>query len=204
MKINKISNSYSLFGLVKLMIRVLITKVRYPGQRIIRSGFELRGRKMIKFGKGLTAGKGCRIEAFVADGHKGYKIYFGDRIQLNDYVHISAVESVSIGDDTLVASHVYISDNSHGNYRGYDNDSLPGQPPVKRAYFSAPVSIGKCVWIGEGVIIMPGAKIGDGAILGAHSVVKGEIPGNTIAVGSPAKVVKRWNESKGHWEKVQK
>lgn len=203
MKSNNISNSYSLVGLVKLLIRVLITKVRYPGQRIIRSGFEVRGRKMIKFGKGLTTGKGCRIEAFVADGNKKSKIFIGDRIQLNDYVHISAVESVSVGDDTLVASHVYISDNSHGSYAGDNNDSLPEEPPVKRAYFSAPVSIGKCVWIGEGVIIMPGSNIGDGAILGAHSVVKGVIPGNSIAVGSPARVVKKWNENKGHWEKVK-
>jgi len=158
---------------------------------------------MIKFGKGLTTGKGCRIEAFVVDGNKKSKIFIGDRIQLNDYVHISAVESVSVGDDTLVASHVYISDNSHGSYAGDNNDSLPEEPPVKRAYFSAPVSIGKCVWIGEGVIIMPGSNIGDGAILGAHSVVKGVIPGNSIAVGSPARVVKKWNENKGHWEKVK-
>lgn len=157
---------------------------------------------MIDWGKKLTTGVGCRIEAFIADEDSNSKIHFGDRIQLNDYVHISSVKSVTIGDDVLIASHVYISDNSHGSYRGDKNDTSPLIIPTKRPYYTAPVKIGNRVWIGEGVIIMPGVTIGNGSIIGAHSIVNKDIPGNTIAVGSPAKAIKHWNEITQKWEKA--
>lgn len=156
---------------------------------------------MIDWGKKLTTGVGCRIEAFIADGNSNSKIHFGDRIQLNDYVHISSVKSVTIGDDVLIASHVYISDNSHGSYKGDKNDTSPLIIPTKRPYYTAPVKIGNRVWIGEGVIIMPGVTIGDGSIIGAHSIVNKDVPENTIAAGSPAKVIKHWNEITQKWEK---
>lgn len=50
------------------------------------------------------------------DRHK--RIIFGNNIQMNDYVHISAIEKVEIGSNVLMASHIYISDNSHGFYEG--------------------------------------------------------------------------------------
>lgn len=174
----------------------------YGHQRIIRSPFVLRGRRMISFGKELTTGVGCRIEAFIADENKSVKLRLGNRIQMNDYVHISAIYSIDIGDDVLIASHVFISDSSHGSYNGDDNDSNPIVPPIKRYYPVASVIIGNRVWIGEGVIIMPGTFIGQGSIIGAHSVVKGTIPDNCIAVGTPIRIIKRFNPITGKWEKT--
>ena len=101
-----------------------------------------------------------------------------------------------------MASHVYISDNSHGSYSGDENDTDPTIPPIKRSYYVAPVKIGNRVWLGEGVIVMPGVTIGDGAIIGAHSVVNKSIPSNCIAVGAPAKIVKQWNNTTNRWEKI--
>jgi putative lipopolysaccharide biosynthesis O-acetyl transferase wbbJ len=200
--INKISNRYTFWDKINLVYLFVLTKIKYPGQRIIRRPFTIRGGKMIDWGKKLTTGVGCRIEAFIADEDSNSKIHFGDRIQLNDYVHISSVKSVTIGDDVLIASHVYISDNSHGSYRGDKNDTSPLIIPTKRPYYTAPVKIGNRVWIGEGVIIMPGVTIGNGSIIGAHSIVNKDIPGNTIAVGSPAKAIKHWNEITQKWEKA--
>lgn len=57
------------------------------------------------------------------------------------------------------------------------------------------------MWIGEGVIIMPGVTIGDGSIIGAHSIVNKDVPENTIAAGSPAKIIKHWNDITQKWEK---
>ncbi len=201
MIIESVCNKYSVWDIIKLMYFLVITKLIYPRQRIIRRPFTIRGGKMIDWGKKLTTGVGCRIEAFIADGNSNSKIHFGDRIQLNDYVHISSVKSVTIGDDVLIASHVYISDNSHGSYKGDKNDTSPLIIPTKRPYYTAPVKIGNRVWIGEGVIIMPGVTIGNGSIIGAHSIINKDIPGNTIAVGSPAKVIKHWNEITQKWEK---
>lgn len=201
MIIESVCNKYSVWDIIKLMYFLVITKLIYPRQRIIRRPFTIRGGKMIDWGKKLTTGVGCRIEAFIADGNSNSKIHFGDSIQLNDYVHISSVKSVTIGDDVLIASHVYISDNSHGSYKGDKNDTSPLIIPTKRPYYTAPVKIGNRVWIGEGVIIMPGVTIGDGSIIGAHSIVNKDVPENTIAAGSPAKVIKHWNEITQKWEK---
>lgn len=202
MIIKSVQNNYSFIELFNLIYRLIVTKLKFHNQRLIRSGFICRGSRMIAFGEKLTTGVGCRLEAFIADGNKSTKIYLGNRIQFNDYVHISAIKSVTIGDDVLMASHVYISDNSHGAYKGDANDTSPDIPPIKRPYYVTPVKIGNRVWLGEGVIVMPGVEIGDGAIIGAHSIVNKNIPANTIAVGSPAKVIKRWDDNKKRWKNI--
>ncbi len=204
MIVKKIANSYSLLNIIGLIFTVLKTKIIWPKARIIRAGFNMRGRKYIDLGENLTTGIGCRIEAFKAENCElniSKKIIFNKSIQINDYVHISAIERVEIGSETLIASHVYISDNSHGSYKGDENDTSPEISPVNRPYFTSPVSIGKKVWIGEGVIVMPGVTIGDGAVIGAHSVVNKDVPSQTIAVGAPIKLTKKWNEDKQIWEK---
>lgn len=150
----------------------------------------------------MTTGYGCRIEAYIANGNKKKKIWFGKRVQLNDYVHISSIEEIKIGDDVLMASNIYISDNSHGCYKGGEKDTSPEIEPIVRPYYVAPVLIENRVWIGEGTIIMPGVTIGEGAIIGAHSVVTKSIPSNTIAVGSPAKPIKYYNPLAKRWERV--
>lgn len=112
------------------------------------------------------------------------------------------MERVEIGDGCLLASHIYISDNSHGCYKGFDRDSAPDIAPDHREYIAAPVHIGKNVWIGEGVIVLPGVTIGDGCVIGAHSVVNKDIPADCIAVGSPARVIKRYSFTNRCWEKI--
>lgn len=191
-----IKNSYSIFGYLELAVFVLRSKLISYKARIIRFPIEIRGRKNIDFGDKLTTGKGCRLEAFSQDSSK--KIVFGKNVQINDYVHISAMRKVTIGDNVLMASHIYISDNSHGLYKG-EGQTSPNIPPIKRMYYIAPVSIGKNVWIGEGVVIMPGVKIGDGSIIGANATVTKDIPSYSIAVGQPAKVIKQYNFTKGLW-----
>lgn len=75
-------------------------------------------------------------------------------------------------------------------------------PPKEREYRSSPVKIGKNVWLGEGVIVMPGVEIGDGCVIGAHSIVNKSIPANCIAVGAPAKVVKVYSFEEKCWKRI--
>ena len=147
----------------------------------------------MRFGQGFTTGYGCRFEMF--DSDRSVTLSIGENCKLGDYVHITASKSVTIGDDCLFASHIFISDTNHGD--GTDN---PLTPPDSRVLSTKPVSIGKCVWLGEGVAVLPGAKIGDGCIIGAHAVVKGDIPAYTVAVGAPAKPVKKYNFDTINWE----
>lgn len=194
-------NSYSIFKFFAIASYILRTKLISPKSRIIRFPIDLRGKRMIDFGKKLTTGKYCRIEA-INTGKAHKKIIFGKNVQINDFVHICALEKVVICDNVLIASHVYISDNSHGIYNGKNHDSNPLTPPIEREYFISPVCIGDNTWIGEGVIIMPGVNIGKGCIIGAHSIVKTNIQDYSIAVGSPAKIVKRYSFDDGCWKKT--
>jgi len=115
-----------------------------------------------------------------------------------------AGERVSIGDNCLMASKIYISDINHGVYSGISDHSSPEVPPDKRKIHIKPVSIGNNVWIGENVCILPGVNVGNGCIIGANSLVNSNIPKNCIAVGSPARVIKTYNPNSTLWEKNSK
>lgn len=168
--------------------------------RFIRFPFDIRGRKFIYLGVNLTTGVGCRFEAFSKDNK--VTLFFGNNVQVNDYVHICAMKKVVIGNNVLMASHIYISDSSHGFYRGNTEDTSPDIPPIERPYRVDPVKIEDNVWIGESVTMMPGVIVGRDSIIGSNSVVTKNTPPYTISVGSPAKVVKQYNFETKCWERV--
>lgn len=202
MIVETIRNKYGFADKIYLAYCLFITKIQYPKARLIRYPFHIRGKKYQHLGNHLTTGIHCRLEAYASHGNESTKLQIGNNVQLNDYVHISAMNSVSIGDDVLMASHVYISDNSHGCYDESAYATSPYIPPINRSYLTAPVVIGNRVWLGEGVIVMPGVTIGDGAVIGAHSIVNKNIPENCIAAGSPAKIIKKWDNNNKQWIKI--
>lgn len=195
-------NKYSLFDKLCLAYWIVRTKLIDKRVRLFRFPLVIRGRQYIDFGDNLTTGVGCRFDCFPGTSPNTVKIRFGKNVQINDYVHMVGMESIEIGDNVLMASHIFISDNSHGSYKGDEQDSDPIVAPIERLYPTAPVKIGKNSWIGEGSIIMPGVVIGEGCVIGAHSVVNKSIPAWTIAVGSPAKVIKKWDKDKQRWVKI--
>lgn len=131
-------------------------------------------------------------------------ILIGQRFSASDRLHISCIQRIDIGDDCLFGSGVYISDHNHGIYSGTDQ-SAPSEAPVDRALqTNGAVVIGSRVWIGDNVVIVGPLTIGDGAVIGANSVVKQDVPGNAIAVGTPLHVIKRFNQVSGKWEKDER
>ena len=186
------ANAYSPSELVKTCWATLCTRLFFRPARLIRRPVYIRRRKGMTFGPGFTTGYGCRLEMF----GQGKTLIIGKNCKIGDRVHITASESVTVGDHCLFASNIFISDTNHGNFR-----DDPTTPPDSWPLTTDPVSIGSGVWLGEGVAVLPGAKIGDGCIIGAHAVVKGEIPACSMAVGSPAKVVKQYNFEKKIWER---
>lgn len=128
----------------------------------------------------------------------------GDNCQIGDNVHIVAYNNVRIGNNVLMASKIFISDTNHGVYKNLreNTQDSPLSKPNDRQLIFNPTYIGNNVWIGENVVILPGSKIGDGCIIGANAVVSGVIEKHSIAVGSPAKVVKLWNENTKQWERI--
>lgn len=193
-------DNYKLVSLISLFCSFIKTKLLFSKARLIRFPFDIRGYKYIQISRGFTSGVGCRIEAYPLDKRK--VLFIGENVQINDYVHITAIESVVIGNNVLMASKIYISDCSHGSYSGNKVDSNPDSIPSERALFSKPVVINDNVWLGEFVSVLPGVTIGKGTVVGANSVVSKSLPENVIAVGSPAKPIKKFNFETSRWEKM--
>lgn len=103
----------------------------------------------------------------------------GDRTIVLQNTNINATKPVTIGDDSGIGGHCLIF--THGAWL----NQLDGYPVTYE-----PVTIGRSVWLPWRVFVMPGATIGDGAVIGANSLVTGDIPASSLAVGTPARVVK--------------
>lgn len=194
---------YGYYGTARLFHSIFWSKLLLSRKiRIVRHPFYIRGSKHIDWGTNFTSGVNLRIDADPTEfSKKKCVLQFGNNVQVNDYVHIGAVEKVVIGNNVLIASKVYISDHNHGSYSG-DFPSSPDSDPSKRPIVSVPVFIEDNVWIGEQVSILPGVTIGKGSIIGANSVVTKNIPAASIAIGVPAKVIKIYNFENKKWEKI--
>jgi lipopolysaccharide O-acetyltransferase len=201
LKFKKMYRTYGIFGLGYLALYWLLTKIFFPTARLVRFPIFIRGKSSIKFGEQFTTGRHVRIDAYPKN--KNSKVIFiGKNVQINDSVHIAAIEHIEIGDNTLLASRVFITDHNHGEYNFCDFHSRPETPPINRTLVSKPVYIGSNVWIGEQACILPGVTIGDGVVIGANSVVTKNILPNTIVAGNPAKAIKRFDLESGLWVRI--
>lgn len=159
-----------------------------PGFRTA-SPVYLTGGKYITVGKNFSAQPHLRIEALNRFNGETFEpaITIGDNVNCNHYCHIISAGQVTIGDNVLLGSNVYISDRSHGDA----TRAAIGIPPIERPLTSrGPVVIEDNVWIGQNTVILSGVTIGRGSIIGANSVVTGDIPQGSVAAGAPARVIK--------------
>lgn len=198
----KLLERYGVFGFASLTIDALNTRLRFPGARLVRRPLYIRGRRYIDFGVGLTTGRHCRIDALPVKAGGNLVLRFGRDVQINDFVHIGAIESVTIKDHVLIASRVFITDHNHGCYSGSSMHSHPESVPIERPLISSPVIIEENAWIGESASILPGVTIGKGAIVGAQSVVCKNVPPFCIVAGVPARVLKSYDFNSRRWEPV--
>lgn len=118
---------------------------------------------------------------FTADFGKNISI--GKRVFINSGCRFQDQGGITIGDDCLIGHNVVIATLQH--------DIAPTR---RRNLIPSPVTIGRNVWLGANVTILPGVTIGDDAVIGAGSVVTKDVPARTIAVGSPARVVRTIGE----------
>ena len=114
---------------------------------------------------------------FYTDCGKNIKI--GKNVFINACCRFQDQGGIEIGDGSLIGHNTTIATLNHDF-----------NPAKRQNLTPSPVKIGKNVWIGSDCTILPGVEIGDGAIIGAGSVVTKSIPANTIAVGNPARVIK--------------
>lgn len=108
----------------------------------------------------------------------GRDVYIGKNCSLYGY------ESISIGNNTLIARDTIFLTRSH-------IFSQRGTPIRQQGYSSAPITIGDDVWIGARATILPGVTIGNGSVVAAGSIVNKSVPEFTVVGGVPAKVIKK-------------
>ena len=149
----------------------------------------LHGGKHISIGDNFSCNIRVRLEAF--EEHLGYNfapmINIGNNVSINPDCHIGAINRIDIGDGVLLASKVFITDHFHGEI---NSDAIKIPPSKRKLYSKGPVSIEKNVWLGEGVVVLPGVTIGENSIIGANTVITRNIPRNSVVGGNPARIIR--------------
>jgi len=162
------------------------------GSRII-APLRLETPESISVGKNVTINRMCWLGVYPKTMLKVPRLTIGSRSTLGNFNHITCVNKVAIGEDVLIADKVHISDNSHI----FSDINVPIKDQGVCSF--GEVEIGQGTWIGEGASILS-AKVGRNCVIGANAVVTRDIPDFCIAVGVPAKVIKKFNVLKKVWE----
>lgn len=157
------------------------------------------------FSKDFSFGRGCMFETgVVLRPTDGGRILLGDCVsigrnvnifcqggivRIGNNVHIGtgsiivAKGSIEIGSDTLIAEYVVIRDQDH-------QVKVHNEKIRNSGFVVKPIKIGSDVWVGAKATVLRGVEIGDGAVIGAHALVNGNIMAGSLAAGVPAKVIK--------------
>jgi acetyltransferase-like isoleucine patch superfamily enzyme len=151
----------------------------------------------IHIGEGTMIGPQVTLSAGMVPGQQCLAdpvVRIGDRCLIGKGSGIVGHFGIEIGNDVWTGHHVYITDQNHG----YEDVT---RPISQQSQPERSVSIGDGSWLGFGTVVLPGSRIGAHVTIGANSVVTGDIPDNSVAVGSPAKVIRRYVDGEG-WVRV--
>ena len=150
----------------------------------------LIGAENIVIGNNCSIGRNVQLTAWTHRREQTFQseIIIGNNCSINEDSHVTAINSIRIGNNVRIGKKVLITDNAHGASLPELMDIAPNKRPL---YSKGPVLIDDNVWIGEKASIMPGVHIGKGSIIGANAVVTKDVPPYSIAAGVPAIIVRR-------------
>ncbi|EAR6585351.1 sugar O-acetyltransferase [Salmonella enterica] len=154
----------------------LRTRLKVPTARNLFNTENLRRKSrnklLIKSGVLITGESAVTPPFFYEYG----RIKIGHGVYINTGCVFLDHAQISIGDNTLIGPNVTLTTANHET-----------SPELRCSGVThAPISIGHNVWLGAGVVVLPGVKIGDNSVIAANSVVRSDVPDNTLYAGAPA------------------
>lgn len=156
----------------------------------------LFGEASIEVGDGCIIGPYATLSAGISPEQEldGPVVTIGDRCVIGKGSGVVGHQRVVIGDDVWTGHHVYVSDANHGY-------ADPVEPVGRQFAAPRPVRVGSGSWLGHGALILGGANVGEHVVVGAGAVVTGDLPDYSVAVGNPARVIRRYLTGEG-WVRV--
>ena len=167
-------------SLLSILMPLLEPGVRLGRRVDVGRRAELR----VTSGGTITIEDGVSIESDVLIHAEGGSVVIGRDGFVGRGSQIVALESVAIGPDALIAAFVVIRDADHR----FDD---PSRPIREQGHDVRPIEIGADVWLGAHAVVTAGSTIGDGSVIGANAVVRGDIPPLSVAAGIPARVLRQ-------------
>ncbi len=153
----------------------------------------LVGARRIAVGARVRIFPGARMEVHGSNS----SITIEDNVGIAQSFHITSGGHLVIGKNSTIAAHVSITNIDH-TYQ------IIGKSILDQPFVINETRIGENCFIGMGARIQPGTVLGKQCVVGANSVVRGKFPDYSVIVGAPARIVKKYNSSSGHWEKTDK
>lgn len=194
-----------LISLLRCLFRGVVVSFNPNNLIFLGSNVEIKNRRMIKFGRGVTLGRGVMIDGLSKDGiiigdgasigsygiiratsvlskiGRGFKL--GNHSSLDAFAFVGAYGGVVVGSNVIMGQKVSFHSENHM----YDRlDMLIRHQDIT----CQGVVVEDNCWIGSNVTFLDGSHVASGCVIGAGSVVRGYIPPNSIAVGVPARVIK--------------
>lgn len=164
------------------------------GSNIWMSGSIFNG-QFIYIGNNFVLHRNWQINAYPSKNVPLPRISIGDNVDIGRNFTCYCAGNIWIGNNVLMGGNVLVLDNNHGVDPG-KNSYRDQELIIKNT------TIEDGVWIGEGCCILAGSCVGEKAIIGANSVVNGNVPPYSMAVGSPARVIKKYDHLDKKWRPI--
>jgi acetyltransferase-like isoleucine patch superfamily enzyme len=194
-KVNRLVILYYKF---KGMVLYRLVFKRFGAGSYIYKPLYISNPMFMTIGERVSIFGGIRLEVIQDNNKRIPDLSIGDNTNIEQNVHIVCHSRIRIGDNVSITGNCAVVDVTHP-YVDVDNPLKVGARVQDDNSF---VEIGDGTWIGYGSVVLPNVRIGRSVVIGANSVVVGDVPDFSVVAGSPAKLIKRFDPITGIWVKI--
>jgi acetyltransferase-like isoleucine patch superfamily enzyme len=193
--LSKVDNLGTAYYRVKgvVLYRALFRK--FGKRSHIRKPLLILNPKFMSIGDRVSIRDGVRLEVVRSDDHTVPSLSIGDDTNIEQNVHIVCHSRIQIGRNVSITGHCAIVDVTHPFEDVHDGRKIGARIKNEHSF----VEIGDGSFIGYGSVILPNVRVGTYVVIGANSVVAGDVPDYSVAAGVPAIILKRYDQERKRW-----